>query len=123
MRNQIGFDGGRGMSVKAEWISTCERVRYKEGELWRVTKSRGKLTLDDISDALRDAGVEGYIVMLLKIGDTYDGWNNDNSKGDAVDVYIIEEGSPCPVCSQMVPLIMYCPECGKKIDTLEVKEE
>ena len=110
------------MSVKAEWLSPFERVRYKNGDVWRVTKSRGKLTLDDISDALRDAGVDGYMMILLNIGDTYIGWNDDTPKGDVVDVYIIEEGSTCPVCSQMVPLIMYCPECGKRIDTLGAEE-
>jgi len=110
------------MSVKAEWVPSTERARYKEGEMWRVTKSRGKLTLDDISDSLRSAGVEGYTMILMKIGDTYVGWNDDTPKGDVVDVYIIEEGSPCPVCSQMVPLIMYCPECGKRIDTLGAEE-
>jgi len=48
--------------------------------------------------------------------------NDETPKGDVVDVCIIGEDSPCPVCSQLVPLIMYCPECGKRIDTTEVKE-
>lgn len=110
------------MGVKAEWVPSFDRIRYKDGEMYRVTKSRGKLTLDEITDALRDAGVEGYAVVLLRIGDVYDGWNDEIPKGDIVDVPIVDEGSACPVCSQLVPLIRYCPECGKRIETIEVKQ-
>ena len=36
----------------------------------------------------------------------------DERPGDAVVLYELEEGEPCPVCNASLPPFQYCPTCG-----------
>lgn len=36
----------------------------------------------------------------------------DKDPGDAVVLYQLEEGEPCPVCNASLPPFQYCPTCG-----------
>lgn len=107
------------MTLRAEWLMDSELHPALRGtETYRVTKTRGKLTLEDIEESLAKAGMEGWSVILLKIGlDQYSGWgDSERPEGDQVLVTVIDEGLLCPVCKQLTPYIHYCPECGKKIN-------
>ncbi|MBQ7620814.1 MAG: hypothetical protein IJV02_00165 [Candidatus Methanomethylophilaceae archaeon] len=109
------------MTVKVEFLLPSERPRgLSETETYKVTKSRGKLTLEDIEDAFKEYGVEGYVSIVLKISENdYSGWDDDETpKGDMVYATVIDEGLNCPICGQLTPLIRYCPECGACIDLL-----
>lgn len=35
----------------------------------------------------------------------------EDQKGDAVDLYQIEDGETCPVCGKYTPPFEYCPNC------------
>lgn len=107
--------------VKAEWMTDGKLPHGLRGtESYLVTKTRGSLTLDDIVESIKERGMEGYVCVVLKImQDGYIGWGDgQDPKGDCVIATVIDEGCVCPVCQQMTPLITYCPECGKRIDTL-----
>lgn len=86
-----------------------------------IKKRRGKLTLDEIEDAIRDAGIDyyGYYALLLNLnegaleGPCY--WYGD-PPGDSVVLYRIEDGENCPVCQKVTPLLTYCPHCGEKLN-------
>jgi hypothetical protein len=107
--------------VKAEWKSGSELPRRLQGtETYLVTKTRGKLTLDEIEEALKAKGLEGWFCIVLRVADedTYTGWELEEPKGDMVYVSFIDEACDCPVCRQLTPFIGYCPECGHRIDTI-----
>lgn len=84
-----------------------------------ITKRRGKLTLDEIEDALRyGAGNQycGHYAILLNCsaatlgGSGY--FDEDMPKGDEVSLYPLDEGETCPVCDSLTPPYNYCPVCG-----------
>lgn len=107
--------------IKVESMYSDELPRRLQGtETYLITKNRGKLTLEDVEDSMRDYGFEGFICIVLNVGqDSYQGWNEGDNQKDQVYVSVIDEGLDCPVCKQLTPLISWCPQCGKRIDTLE----
>lgn len=108
--------------IKVESMYSDQLPRRLQGtETYLITKSRGKLTLEDVEESMRDYGFEGFVCIVLSIKqDAYAGWNDDDKEKDQVYASLIDEGLDCPVCKQLTPLIEYCPKCGKRIDTLEV---
>lgn len=96
------------------------RLEYdsENGRLF-VIKAKGKLTLDEITDAILDARDYGHYVIILNCNDTVRecaGWDDDyEPKGDSCALYPIDEYEKCPVCDQVTPLLEYCPECGHKL--------
>lgn len=88
-----------------------------------VEKARGKLTLDEIEDALRtnDRGAFcGNYVIMLRCGESTiggSGWDiYEDLKGDTVQVYPVDGEDTCPVCAKLTPPYPYCPECGSSWD-------
>ncbi len=84
-----------------------------------VRKSRGKLTVEEIQDALRESVVESgggcyhFVVIIKATEDTgYQGWMDDEDRGDTVELWEIFEGDTCPVCGQLTPPFDNCPNCG-----------
>jgi len=110
--------------IQVEWIPPgfASRPSYDE---YRIKKSRGKITLADIQDAMGEKNLEGLVVVMLRVGsDLYTGWNDDaEPKGDIADVVLITEDGDCPICAKTVPLIQWCPHCGRSIDTLREQED
>lgn len=87
----------------------------------RILKRRGRLTLEEVSDLLRlEGGGEwsGWYAVLLNCTEGTIGGNglydSDDPKGDAVDLYEINEGDDCPICGKFIPPFQYCPSCGAK---------
>lgn len=85
----------------------------------RISKARGKLTLDEIEDTLRYGNNNmwcGHYAIILNCSEaTLDGpgiFDEDEPAGDAVDLYPIEEGEFCPVCGKYTPPFVSCPNCG-----------
>lgn len=69
----------------------------------RILKRRGRLTLEEVSDLLRlEGGGEwsGWYAVLLNCTEGTIGGNglydSEDPKGDAVDLYEINEGDDCP---------------------------
>lgn len=84
-------------------------------EVYTVIKKNGRLTVEEIQEALSDVGIEGYVTIVLHVGQMLDdGWTDPNEKkGDACSTFLIMEGNDCPVCRKMSTLRQYCPECGR----------
>ena len=54
----------------------------------RITKARGKLTIDEIRQAIIDSGDEGYYAVILKcMDDDMSQYYDDDLPDDAVDAY------------------------------------
>ena len=106
------------MTVRCEYVSANDLPnRFKGTENYRISKTRGRLTLDDIEEALkRTGGDDGFYMIVLNIRqDSYTGWEMGEEKGDSVIVQYIYEGEPCPLCAEITPPMYYCPHCGKKL--------
>ena len=90
-----------------------------------VTKKKGKLTLDDIIDAVLDARDYGHYAIILNCSmaaaDGGDYWD-DEPEGDVCVLYPIDEYEKCPICEQVTPLLEYCPECGAPLKQRNTKE-
>lgn len=87
----------------------------------KILKRRGRLTLEEVSDLLRlEGGGEwsGWYAVLLNCTEGTIGGNglydSEDPKGDAVDLYEINEGDDCPICGKFIPPFQYCPSCGAK---------
>lgn len=85
----------------------------------RIAKKRGKLTLEEVTDLLRyEEGQRycGHYAIILNCSEETIGGNGlffeEEQKGDAVDMYQIEDGNTCPVCGKYTPPFEYCPSCG-----------
>lgn len=104
-------------------ISCSWDLDYHDKSVVVVEKKRGKLTLDEIEDALRtyECGMFcGNYVIMLRCGEATcggSGWDiYDEPKGDTVTLYPADSEEACPVCSKLVPPYQYCPECGSSWD-------
>lgn len=85
----------------------------------RIKKRRGRLSLEEVGDLLRyeDFGEwYGYYAIILNCTESTIGgdgmYDFETPKGDAVDLYKIDEGDECPVCGHFTPPYSYCPTCG-----------
>jgi len=83
-----------------------------------LTKTRGRLTLDEITDyLLYNAKLYGQYVILLNASESVCGgcgWGDDEKQGDSVALYEIIEQEKCPICKGVTPL-QYCPKCGEEL--------
>lgn len=103
--------------IKVEFVSgdyvrpTLDSPLVKMADTYVVRKSKGKLTLDEIEDAMREVLPGAYaIVLRCDEGNGYD-FSGEKPKGDVVELCSLEDGDVCPVCAQLLPP-QYCPECG-----------
>ena len=80
----------------------------------RATKKRGKISVAEIQDAMRDESIEGVFCIIFGAG--YDGYQwdayDEDDGGDVVDIQIVEEECTCPICGRDEPITRYCPTCG-----------
>ena len=84
-----------------------------------VRKKRGKLTVEEIREALYDAiachGGCYHFALIVKAAEDigYQGWDDaEDDPGDAVELWEINESDTCPFCGQLTPPFDYCPNCG-----------
>lgn len=96
----------------------------------RITKRRGRLSLEEVGDLLRHEGFGEwwghYAIVLNCTESTIDGnglFDFDEPKGDILDLYKIDEGEECPVCGQFTPPYVYCPNCGSKWSDIDQNAE
>jgi hypothetical protein len=89
-----------------------------------VEKKKGKLTLDEVWDALRDQRLNnehwnqpffGHYAILLHCQEETDAGylDDDEPEGDKVLLYQLTDAGDCPVCGAMLPSFEYCPHCGR----------
>ena len=104
-------------------ITITREYDHHDRPVVRITKRRGKLTLEEVSDLLRTEGWgewNGYYAIVLNCSEGTLGGNGlygyEEPKGDALDLYPLENFGDCPVCGQMTPPFQYCPNCGAKMD-------
>lgn len=86
-------------------------------DVFTVYKKKGRLTVEEVQESLSEKGVEGFAIIILRVGfDMDDGWTDPTqAEGDACSCYELYEGMDCPVCRKMSTLRQYCPECGMKL--------
>ena len=96
----------------------------------RITKRRGRLSLEEVGDLLRHEGFGewwGHYAIVLNCTESTIGGNGlfdfDEPKGDTLDLYKIDEGEECPVCGQFTPPYVYCPNCGSKWSDIDQNAE
>jgi len=84
-----------------------------------VEKSRGKLNLEEVADAIRyNWQLQGRYIMMINAteatcGADWDPFGELEKRGDMWELYRIEEMEKCPVCKRITPFLHCCPECGK----------
>lgn len=88
-----------------------------------VRKSKGKLSVDEIVEAVRRSGFFNYYALLLNISEEAsmgDGWLNDeiSKPGDSVEILPLDYGNSCPLCGEMLPEKEYCNACGAKLSVV-----
>ena len=101
-------------------ISVTRDYDYHNTPCVVITKKRGKLTIPEITDILHYEDQQrwsGRYALLLDCTEVTMGGNGcldmmDERPGDAVVLYELEEGEPCPVCNASLPPFQYCPTCG-----------
>lgn len=95
---------------------------YDRGDrpIVRIVKRRGKLTLEEVSDLLLHEGWgawQGHYAIVLNCSESVLGgvglFDDEEPKGDALDLYPLENFGDCPVCGKMTPPFQYCPNCGE----------
>lgn len=79
-----------------------------------IQKKKGRLTLDEITEALVKSAPGYYVIMLRCDEAAYEGnsFGYEDEPGDWVQVYSAEDTGNCPVCGSLQPPFRYCPECG-----------
>ena len=103
-------------------ISVTRDYDYHNTPCVVITKKRGKLTIPEITDILHYEDQQrwsGRYALLLDCTEVTMGGNGcldmmDERPGDAVVLYELEEGEPCPVCNASLPPFQYCPTCGSR---------
>ena len=88
-----------------------------------LEKKRGKLNLDEVGDFLRyekSGSFQGNYVLIIRATEATcggSGWMDEvEQKGDQRELYRVEQGEPCPVCSRMTPSIQWCESCGEPLN-------
>lgn len=102
-------------------ITITGNYDWHDRRLITVNKRRGKLTVEEIAEALRyseDQIYCGHYVIILNCSEATIGGSgyffDDVPQGDAVDLYPVEEGEYCPVCGKFTPPFDFCPTCGTR---------
>lgn len=96
---------------------TVEYNSRKGGDTYTVIKAKGKLTIDEVQEALIEKGIEGYAMFGVPVGRDLDsGWMDEvEPKGDAIDVTITAGWGDCPFCQRLLPPLVWCPKCDSKM--------
>ena len=93
---------------------------YRDKLCYLITKSRGKLSQDDIIDAMNREELYGNYVLVIKANGEPRGadgcWNGGiEPKGDTAVIYPVDdEFNECPVCGYD-PYKDNCRHCGKDL--------
>lgn len=102
-------------------ITITREYDHHDRPVVRITKRRGKLTLEEVSDLLRTEGWgewNGYYAIVLNCSEGTLGGNGlygyEEPKGDALDLYPLENFGDCPVCGQMTPPFQYYPNATEE---------
>lgn len=100
-------------------ITITREYDYHDRPIVRIVKRRGKLTLEEVSDLLLHKGRcewHGHYAIVLNCSESVIGGNglydDEEPKGDALDLHPLEDSGDCPVCGEMIPPFQYCPHCG-----------
>lgn len=71
---------------------SVELVSDSSGMHYRVRKERGKLTLDDIRDTMKEYEEDYYALIIKCMDDDYAGYFDDDiPEGDIADLYRAED--------------------------------
>lgn len=103
------------MSNRAK-ITIEQKYDYTGKLVYMVRKSRGKLTLEEIQQALREAQVEGLAAIMFNLDCSYNESIEDHVDCDRISVMAFSDYDDCPVCSHLSPIRYRCPECGRKLE-------
>ena len=90
----------------------------------RITKARGKLSLDEVYETLKygEGGkFNGHYALIINASESTCGgndlWMEEETKGDEVFLNEIHDNEDCPVCGALLPNFEHCPRCGCALNT------
>lgn len=84
-----------------------------------VRKNRGKISISELQEAMSaDYRYCGAWAVIFKAREErgYQGWGGgEEPKGDALELYRVEDWETCPICAATFSGIEFCPHCGERI--------
>jgi hypothetical protein len=81
-------------------------------------KARGKISVSEIQEVMmRDERYHGAWAVLFRAREDsgYQGWGDDEPKGDVLELYQVGDGEKCPLCAAIYAGVDYCPHCGEML--------
>ena len=75
------------------------RVEKPEYGVLSIWKSRGELTVENITDVLRDMGDESHYVLFIR-ATRFDGYLGEDHLPSNVVIHDIEAADNCPACGK-----------------------
>jgi len=86
-----------------------------------IRKPRGKIAMQELIEFMHEPKqlncFDGKLaIFMFRINSDADlipfGW--EEPAGDAQDLMVIENETPCPLCNHRM-FLQYCPDCGRKL--------
>ena len=103
--------------IKFEWGKDI-----RENDILIARKARGKISIAELQEEMRDDyRYEGAWAAVFTVREDmgYQGWGDeDEPKGDALELYRVDDYEKCPICAVVISGVNYCPHCGEGIEKL-----
>jgi len=99
--------------ISFEWVEDRNGNR-----ILQATKKRGNISITELQEVMREdynlCGNVYAIVFPVHEDGGYQGWGDEENKGDVLFLYQYADWEPCPICFKDL-VVDYCPHCGEKI--------
>ena len=99
------------MRLKFEWDTNSRGM-----DVLIARKVRGKISITELQEEMsRNYNYTGAWAVVFKVSDeSYQGWGAE-PKGDALELYSVDDWAVCPICTVAFSGIEFCPHCGERI--------
>ncbi|MDR1061787.1 MAG: hypothetical protein LBL83_11400 [Clostridiales bacterium] len=100
--------------IDFEWEKNCHGQ-----DILVARKKRGKISIAELQEAMgKDCRYRGgwAAIFAAREESGYQGWGGgEEPKGDALELYRVEDWATCPICAAAFCGIELCPHCGMRI--------
>ena len=96
-------------------------IEWADDDSVIIRKDKGRLTMDEIFEFMHKReqlnAFEGCLVLItFRVNADRDlPYMWEKPVGDAQQLYIIQDDTPCPICGKNTLFPQYCPECGTPV--------